>query len=396
MSLSPKKLILLGLGVMLLIAIPLTVFLVQKQQEIRSSAAPATSVSLQPASKTASVDENVSFDIMVNPGQAPNNNAVGLVALTLNFDPTKLEIGSSGVVIDKNVLPNEFTAPTVSANSISFINDVGIDPSKTITTTTKIGTITFKAIAVSSEPTTISFDSSKSHLLAFSSEGNLTASDENVVLPNGYGSATVTISGASSITPTPTRRGGTPTPTTSPGSPTPTSSVPVPTTAVPTPTTASIPVPTTPPGTGSGNQVPVCSSLVLDKSAVGTVPYAITFTVAGTDSNGTLNKASFSFGDGTIQEVTEGGGIGTNSVNTGLSHTYSTTGTFTATATLTDNSGGVSNSCTQVITVSSGIAEVPPPVAPTVAPAGPAETLIGIGGIGIIFSIIGGALLLIL
>ena len=142
--------------------------------------------------------------------------------------------------------------------------------------------------------------------------------------------------------------------------------------------------------------MPVCSSLVLDKSAVGTVPYAITFTVAGTDSNGTLNKASFSFGDGTIQEVTEGGGIGTNSVNTGLSHTYSTTGTFTATATLTDNSGGVSNSCTQVITVSSGIAEVPPPVAPTVAPAGPAETLIGIGVIGIIFSIIGGALLLIL
>lgn len=300
-------------------------------------------------------------------------------------------------------MPNELQPPVISANSIFFSYGLDRDVEEAITERTKIGTITFKAkVETGATPTTISFDPERSHALSNAADDP----NKDVVLPsNGYQSATVTISGVggvtpaprTSVSPTPGKDKITPTTPPSPTSPTPTTGA---SQATPTPTT-STPVPTTPPGTGSANQLPVCSSLVLDRSAQGTVPYTIAFTVAGSDSDGTIGKASFSFGDGTVQDVTEGGGIGTNSINTGLSHTYNSAGTFTASVTLTDEDSGISNSCTQVITVQSGVAEAPPPVAPpiatpTIEPAGPTEVLLGIGAIGFLFIIIGGALLFIL
>ena len=83
---------------------------------------------------------------------------------------------------------------------------------------------------------------------------------------------------------------------------------------------------------------------------------------------------------------------------------------------MTDEAGGVSDSatCTQTITVSDvsggggggggtggGAVPTEPPAAistpiPTLEPTGPAETLMGIGFVGIIFAIIGASILFIL
>ena len=102
-----------------------------------------------------------------------------------------------------------------------------------------------------------------------------------------------------------------------------------------------------------------------------------------------------------MQDITQGGGIGTNTVNAQVSHIYNTAGTFTTSATLTDNSGATSNSvtCSQTITViAGGTGGTSPPVlatpTPTIEPSGPSETIVGIGLIGILLTIIGGVILL--
>src|SRR3989337_1165288 len=100
-QLTPKKLILFGLAVILLIAIPLTVYLVGKQQELKSRAAPSTTLSFQPSSATVAVGQDVTFDIIIN----PNSNFVSFVHLVISYDPTKLEKSGDGLAINTNSFP---------------------------------------------------------------------------------------------------------------------------------------------------------------------------------------------------------------------------------------------------------------------------------------------------
>ena len=100
-QLTPKKLILFGLAVILLVAIPITVYLVGKQQELKSRAAPSTTLTFQPSSATAAVGQDVTFDIMIN----PNSNFVSFVHLVISYDPTKLEKSGVGLSINTNVFP---------------------------------------------------------------------------------------------------------------------------------------------------------------------------------------------------------------------------------------------------------------------------------------------------
>jgi len=383
--LSPKKLILIGFIVVLLIAIPLTVYLVQKQQEIRSKAAPSTILSLTPESTTVQVGQTVNFDIMMDPG----NNQVSFVKLGIIYDPTKLEVTTNGFVPNSSAFPTILQEPVYESGSISAALSVGADPTKTIQTVTKIATVTFKALEQTQPgiPTQITF-SNQTEVLSIAG-GDVF--NENVLSTTKPASVIIT-AGETIPTPTPTQ-GGNPSPT-----PTPTST----STPTPTPTPTLVPTPTTVVVQPS-NQVPACAGLTLDKAATGTAPYALIFTVVGADPDGTINKVTFNFGDGVTQDETQTGGIGTNSVNVSASHTYNNPGTFTATATITDNEGAVSDtsSCSQTITVNSAIAVVPttpPPVVatqiPTVPPTGPAGTILGIGAIGIILTIIGGTLLL--
>lgn len=394
--LSPKKLILIGFVVILLIAIPLTVYLVQRQQEIRGRAEKATTLSFEPNSASTSVGQTVSFDIMVDPGGI---NLITTATLIINYDPNKLTASDASFVPNitgcTSPAPAELLCvilqePIYSSGSISAVLAIkALDPP--IQTKTKIATITFQAQAPTDPgmTTQITFGNETQIL----SMGSGDVFSENVLSTTNPASVTITAGTAISPTPTSTL---TPAPTTSALTPTPTptrapTSIPTPTQIVVQPT----------------NQVPNCMALTLDKAAAGTAPYSLTFTAVGNDIDGTISKVNFSFGDGLSQDETQAGGIGTNAVNTTASHTYSNAGTFTATVTLTDDDGSVSSSfsCTQNITVSSAIAVVPttpplPPVVvtqiPTVPPTGPRETIIGIGAVGIVLTIIGGLLLFIL
>lgn len=368
--LSGKRFFLLGIVIILLAAIPLTLYLVQKQQETRSQAARSTTLSFAPASSQASpIQKNVGdafiLDVMLDPcGADPTKcNEVIYTNLSITYDPSKLTTDTAGLSANPEAFVSILDGPTYTSGNAVIMMSTGTDITRSIKTKTKIATIAFKTLAATTTPIQI----------AFGDETTVTSTlaDPEINVLSSKTPAFIAIGG--DISPTPTL------------------------TLTPTLT------PTSPPITGGQNQSPVCSALNVDRATSGTAPLSITFTANGNDSDGTVNKVTFDFGDGPIQDVTSGGGIGAKSVSVQVSHTYNNPGTFTAAATLTDNSNATSSpaTCTQTITVSqASVTQSPQPTNPpvvtaspapivTVAPPGPGDKIIGVGLAGIITTILG-------
>ena len=372
---SGKKIFLLGFIIVLLFAIPLTVFLTQKSQQVTSQAAPATTLILTPPTQPASIGDIVKVDVTMDPG----TNQVSFVKLTVKYDETKFSIDqSNGFTWNKVAFGDTaLQGPTYTTGNVSITLSVGSDLTKIISASTKIATINLKAIAGTNGATTsIEVVRTQTQVL---SVGAKDQANEDVLVPGQPTPATVTIKGGSSAT-------------------------------------------------TSTNKDPICSGLVLDRSATGAAPYSLTLTATGKDDDGTITKVSFAFGNGKIGDVTQAGGIGTNKVNAQISHTYQNAGTYTASAVLTDNQNSTSatTTCTTTITVTGGTSAggtsagstggsggvvVAPTAIPTVAPTvaettpiltvtpppplvvGPGDKIVGIGAMGIMLSILGALLL---
>ncbi len=396
--LSGKKLILLGAIFVLLAAIPLTLYFVSQQNEVRSRATAATTLSLEQADSNQTSSSNnpirktvgdaVILDVMMDPG----SNVVSFAKLNITYDATKIATASPGIETIpgvSSVIKSATYAPGSATISLGIaINPaVGVDPTKTIRTTTKIAKITFKTLATTdTSPSTITFGSPTQVL---STNQPQDAQGENVLSTKNP--AFIAIA-ASTLSPTPT---------------------------------GTISLTPTPTGATGTNQPPVCSTLNADRTATGTAPFSIAFTANGNDSDGTISKVTFDFGDGPVTDVVQAGGIGTNSVSTQVSHTYHNAGTYKATATLTDNKGGLSlasTSCTQTVTVSASsgslsgtpipssaitpsptliavISSSPTPTpipfnspTPTIASPGPQNQIIGLGVVATMLSIVGALL----
>lgn len=374
-----KKLLLLGAILVLLVAIPLTVFLAQKQQETRSRAAASTTLSFTPTSSQGTpiqkqVGQKVSLDVMMDPG----TNWVSIVKLQINYDKEKLATSSADTTCESSLCPNlaafpsVFNEPTYTPGNISVILSIGADTTKVSQAATKVATITFEAINSTTTPTQVSFGNT-TKVFSFNEADPESESGESVL--SSTSNAFIAIAAGPILTPTPTPVAGT-------------------------------------------NQPPVCSALNVDRTPSGTAPFSITFTANGTDSDGTINKVTFDFGDGPVKDVTEGGKIGTKAVSAQIAHTYNNSGTFEALAILTDDKGGISASsatCTQTITVTPSVggevgatqSATPTPLptsmptsTPTPTPIqqlpieepGPSNTIIGVGIVGAILSIVGAIL----
>jgi hypothetical protein len=398
---SYKKIFLLGFIIVILVAIPFTIYIAQKRQQTTSTAATATQLSFDPTSTTVEVGETITLGIMLDPGadEDATANQVSFVKLAIKFDQTKFTTVSDSLTSSPNTTasPNTLIAPMEEAKydntkgTASIALSVGANPTDAITTKTKIAILKLKAIE-ETDPSSpnITFDVDNSRILSIAPEDK---TSENVLLSTTI-PATVSVTDAiadptETSTPTPTETATeTPTPT---GTPTPTPTGTLTPTLTPTPTgTAS----------ASSGSIPVCTSLSTDKSTTGIAPYSLTFTVEGSDSDGTLNKVSFDFGDSPIQTITTGEGIGTNSINIQTTHIYSNPGPYTAYAILTDNDNKSSiqrDSCTKTITINSApTITVEPTQAVVLPPTGPGEEIVNVGIIGIIFTLIGGALLILL
>ncbi len=393
---SYKKIFLLGFIAVTLVVIPFSVYVAQQRQQTKSQAAKSTTLSFEPKSPTVKVNEILTLNIVLNPNAGTTTpsspNQVSFVKLVVGFDQTKFETltdGTESLTPSKDPL-NKLTSiledPVYTPTTASISLSVGADPANVLETNAKIAVLKLKAKAVTNVPTEITLDGSQVLSIA-STDGT----SENVL--SSVNRATVTIAGDSSTT-------------------------------IPSPTLTSAPSSTS---SATANKSPACTALGLDRASSGTAPYSITFTATGNDTDGTISKVTFNFGDSPVQDITQTGGIGTNSVSVQTSHTYNNPGIYKASATLTDNNGTIStvdNNCSQTITVAtrtttvntsepgepnspatSFIAEVPetPTPAstvffqqPSLPPTGPGAEILGIGIIGVIITAIGGLLLILL
>lgn len=375
-----RRLLLLGFVIILLIAIPLTVFII-KQQTKPTKAAAATRLEFVIPPDPITVGQKFTLDIKVDPG---NVNVISFVKLVISYNKTKLK----GLDIKKNdsVFGVKLEGPTLdqcpTANTCNMIIAMAIDPNsgQPIRDVATIASATFQALAsTDAGPTIVAFDNGTQVLSLATTD----SPSENVLIPSGSTPASITINALPTGTPSPT------------GNPT--------DTPIPSPTGTTGGGGGTSPSPAGGNKAPACTSLAADVSS-GNPPLAVNFTVAGSDSDGTVNKISFNFGDGAVQDLTSGGGIGTASISTSSAHTYSVNGTFTATATLTDDQGSTSNpaTCSQTITVGSGggttatATPTPASVTPTpstLPPTGPGQIVVGAGLAGVVLSVLGGLLI---
>jgi hypothetical protein len=364
MHFSAKKFFLIGFFVVLLLGIPLSVYFLQQQQTIQQEAAKSTNFSFNPTSSpgspiTKKIGDDVVLEAMVDPG----TNAVTSVTIEIEYDPDKLEAGPDAFEVNDAIFPTILAGPTYEPGKITATLSVGTNTTNIIQTKVKAATITFKALANTDTdtPTQVTFNIANSNA---TSQGTGDQFSENVLLP-GAQPAVIVIKDEDEEPP--------------PSEPEPTIEV------------TEEPVIDETTDVGTNNTAPFCVALTADQTS-GTMPFAVNFTANGTDEDGTISKATFNFGDGQVSDVTSGGGIGSNSANIQLAHTYSTAGTFQATAIIVDNDGGISDAtnCSQTISVLGDAA------APTVAASGSTEVLFGIGALSILFIIGGGLLFLIL
>ena len=358
-----KKFLLFGFIAILLIAIPVTIYLVQQQQQTAIRAQKSTNLSFEPPSSTsapiqAAVGDQVDLDIMVDPG----TNQVSIVRLEVQYDPAKLEAVANKPTLNTAVFPAFLEGPVPDPTG-KIAATLSIDnPTKAIQVKTRIATISFKAKATTSTPTQVSYTA---RTQAYSVSGQDQHSEDVLSTTTP---AFIAITGGD-ITPGPS------------GEPTPSEPA----------------TPTEPPGIGTSNQNPSCQTLSADTQA-GQAPLPVTFTATGSDPDGTIEKITFNYGDGQVENITEG--LGEASVSSESAHTYTAAGTYVASAVLTDDLGATSStgSCSVTITVQGGTgsAEQPgtttPTATPTIKPTGPGDIFLGLGAIVGIMTVVGGLL----
>lgn len=231
-----KKFVFILVGIIMLLSIPATVFLSSRNQELRKKAAPATTLSLSPSVVTKKVGEEFTLEAMINTA----DNQVVASEIQLAFDPTKLE----AISITNGI---KFPLILVSGAIESGTASISVGAANTTTPITGSGTaaiITFKTLAATTTPTSITFAPE-------TFVGALGESATNVLISSIPAKITIT-SNAAAETPTPT-------PTLSSQStltPTPTLSLQTTRTATPTPTLVS----SSPSASGSALQITTPSS----------------------------------------------------------------------------------------------------------------------------------------
>jgi len=145
----------------------------QRRQETRSRANVSTSLSFFPNSTiNAPIQKNigdpVSIDIMVNPGL----NLISFVRFQIKYDPSKLALANiNAFVPNTTAFPNTIEGPITTNDTLAASVSIGSDPTKVIQTTTKLGTLNFKAIGTTGDtPTQITYTALTQALSAGSNE----------------------------------------------------------------------------------------------------------------------------------------------------------------------------------------------------------------------------------
>lgn len=139
---SGKKKTLAILGAILaIVGLIITIFLVQKVQEIRSRAEKATILSLSPPNQNVNPGQDAKLDVTINPGV----NQVNFVKFTIKFDPDKFDPSLTVFNVNpdsplKSLGDSSFTSYK-KEGEVTFTLSVGSDATKVVRETIKLGTI---------------------------------------------------------------------------------------------------------------------------------------------------------------------------------------------------------------------------------------------------------------
>lgn len=144
-----KKIVLLLVSVILLIAVPVTVLFVKQRQDVRKRAAPATTLTLSPSTITKKVDETFSLEATIDTGE---NNVVS-VALHLVFDPAKLE---AQTITNGPLFPSILTSGTVD-RGVASITVGASDSKKPVNGSGSVAVVKFKALERTDVPVAVRF-----------------------------------------------------------------------------------------------------------------------------------------------------------------------------------------------------------------------------------------------
>jgi hypothetical protein len=236
-----KKVLLIIVILLFLASVPLAVYLVKQRQEIRMKAAPASTLEFTPSSRTVSVGDSFTLEVVLETGE----NIVPAAELHITFNPAVFEATSLLAGPD---LDNIYDGPIIDNGTGAAFIVVG-DVQSPVNGVGTIASITFSVVGESGQTEKVDF-SDETQAGAWYEEGI------NVLV--GMTPALITVSQAEGPTATPTTATApTATPTTGAG-PTATPTTATAPTATPTtgagptstPTTAAAPTAT--PTTGAG------------------------------------------------------------------------------------------------------------------------------------------------
>lgn len=261
----------------------------------------AASVTLSPTQETVPQNNTFTVTLSIN----TDNNSVTGSDVTLQYAPTGLQYVSA---TNGNFFPNMTPASDPSTGQL-VIHGYVTNFTDAKTGSGNIATIVFKVLQ-SSGSSNISFICSGS-----GHDTNIVAASGQNVLACAQVNQVGVVYGTAVPTNTPT-----PTPTPGPGTPTPTP--------------------------GPSATAPTCTGLNSDISSAVGVPLAVTFTCSGVYSNGYINAAYFSFGDGTVDTIAKNVG-GNGSIST--THTYTTIGSLGASCKVQNNDQVWSSTCAKIV-----------------------------------------------
>jgi Dockerin type I domain len=257
-SITQRQFLMLGSLLLVLVAIPATIFLAQQTQENRSRAAASTTLYFAPSATAsnavqANVGDTKSFDVMINPG----SNLPSVVKLVMQYDTTKFQAGATPFVVNSAAFPTTIEGPVVVNGQVLISVSIGSDPTKAVKTVTKIGTLTLTAIApTATAPTTLTFGSNSQVL----SIAQADQSNENVLSTTTPTYVSILSSAIPTTTSTPTV-----TPTNAPTTVTPTVQPTATKAPTPTPTIMATTIPTS---TSIPTQVATISPTINPSSTV--------------------------------------------------------------------------------------------------------------------------------
>ena len=184
-----RMLLFIVIGI-IFIAVPVTVYLVSKNQEIRKKAAPATTLRILPPSMIKKVNDLITLEVKIDTA----DNQVATIQLQIIYDPAKLKTED---ITNGPLAPTIRVSGKVDPSGKATITVGAKDNTQPIVGSGTVAIVTMRALAPSATPVSVKFSPYPNTYISALGENDVN------VLVSSTGTE-ISITGDASPTPTPT------------------------------------------------------------------------------------------------------------------------------------------------------------------------------------------------